>query len=183
MTEDLIEPLQPQVRSSIPEYLTKKEIKALMGAVDKETGMHYIRNKALVHLILYTGMRLKEIINLNWDDICFEKNIIWVISKKTGTKRAVPVNEDLKKVLLIHRADSLPGKNEAVFSGIHSQRLGAPSINRIIRDYAEKAGIKRSINFSVLRRTAIVLMVYSGMQFLNVCKVLGYRYNGPLKTF
>jgi len=60
MTEDLIEPLQPQVRSSIPKYLTEQETKALMGAVDKEIGIHYIRNKALVHLILYTGMRLKS---------------------------------------------------------------------------------------------------------------------------
>jgi len=91
--------------------LDVKEVVALLnGAKD-------LRHKAAISLAYYHGLRRKEICNLRWEDIDFDKQIVAVLHKsyartKTKTSRSVALRHetgDLLKQLCVQRT------NEFVF--------------------------------------------------------------------
>ena len=46
----------------------------------------------------YFGLRIKDLLNLRWSDV-MKKEDITVIESKTGKRRSITVNENLKDVL------------------------------------------------------------------------------------
>lgn len=74
-------------------YLTETQIKRLI---------EYANPKLIPVLAcaLMTGMRKGEILNLQWQDINLERNIIYILHSKSGKPREIPIIPALKKVFL-----------------------------------------------------------------------------------
>ena len=51
-------------------------------------------------MALNTGMPRGEILNLKWNHIDFNQEIIYILHNKSGEKREVPMNEAVQKALL-----------------------------------------------------------------------------------
>ena len=94
-----------------PKWLDKKQRAALLRAVDKEVEdavrryprlrLIYLRDAAIVKLILYTGLRVGEIVQLRMSDITLDERKGSVIVREgKGTKRReIPLNAKARKAL------------------------------------------------------------------------------------
>ncbi len=85
---------QYKVPKGKPDFQTETEVKKLFSVIENKTHL------AVFHLLYFTGMRLSEIVNLEWNDVMLEEGFIRVGSKKNfHTKnykdRFIPIHKKL----------------------------------------------------------------------------------------
>jgi integrase/recombinase XerC len=132
-----------------PIYLKLKEAQKFIQAIDENAGINCLRDLAIVKLFLYAGLRISELVNLDFDNIDFEDGSIKFYGK--GKKeRYVPLHNDV--VLAIRRymreRNSIKIKEndarQAVFISRHGRRINPRTIQLFVKKYAKKAGLSRS---------------------------------------
>ncbi|MTI65846.1 MAG: phage integrase family protein [Firmicutes bacterium] len=62
----------------------------------KDNQWRYQRNKAIVYLSLFAGLRVSEITNLQLDEIDFDRRLIYINNSKGGKSRIVQINKTLQ---------------------------------------------------------------------------------------
>jgi integrase len=154
-------------------YLTVEEWRCLQTAAPP-----WLR--PMLTLAVATGLRLKEITKIRWEDVDRQAQIIHVaMDTKTGT-RAIPMNRTAVKVLegLVRHL-----RNPYVFvdqEGNHyDTELRRNRITRWTTKVMRSAGIEGA-SFHTLRHTAASFMVQAGVPLYDVQKVLGH--STPLMT-
>jgi integrase/recombinase XerD len=152
----------------------------------KPKGRNLSRAHTLALLLLDTGLRFAEALNLRWEDVDLENLLVKVVGKG-GKHRAVPISFEGRKVLFKWRQHS---KHDFVFA----TRNGTLSTQRNVgRDFAllgQRAGIK-GIRFSphTFRHTFAVSYLRAGGNVLYLQRILGHstlemtsRYTRSLGT-
>jgi integrase len=131
--------------------------------------------KPILVCALATGMRLGEILKLEWPHVDFARAEIYLISTntKTLTFRPVPITAPLLTELEHLKAEfvSIEGKPDLVF-GVET------NVKRSFKTACELAGIKHGgidgLTFHCLRHTAGTRMVKRGMSLAEVARILGH---------
>jgi len=167
---------KPKGEKKLPFVLDTEEIDALLEAPDmkKETGQ---RDRAMLEIMYATGLRVSELISLQFKNVDFESGIITVYGK--GNKqRSVPVStfalEYLNKYI-----DGSRRKNKGHSSNyIFLNRDGKP-ISRIyffkqIKRYAEMAGLDDTISPHTIRHCFATHLLNNGADLRAVQEMLGH---------
>jgi integrase len=151
-------------------YLTEPEIKRLLNIADDESREYII-------LILNTGLRLSEMINLRWDDIDLIQRVITVqaspgFSPKSRKVRHIEINRSAHRLL-----KSLPRPGPYVFSNEN----GAPRYKdseiytRRIKNALIKAGFSgKPLGAHLLRHTFISHLLLKGAPIRVVQELAGH---------
>ena len=160
-----------------PIFMTEDEIKSYLKEVDLDEKYYAIRNKAIIYLFLFTGMRKSEILNLNNENINFKDKEIKFVGK--GNKeRIVPIHPELKKRLVTYKKWKENKykylKNEAFFISAQRKRLSKTMYNRIVKKYAKKAGIKKDISPHKLRHSFASLFYKKTKDIETLREILGH---------
>lgn len=159
-------------------YLTRAEIKKIMGVIDKNTSaVHKIRDKTIVSLALSTGMRVGAIVNLNVEDLNVDEQTISVIEK--GNKsRQIAIGENTVKLL----QDWIAVRNQ-VFNDINTNalfisqmkgRITSKAVGDMIKKYTSEAGINKHITPHKCRSSAATNLAASGVSIQAIAKQLGH---------
>ena len=132
-----------------------------------------IRNLVLIELLLSTGMRVGELVNLNISDINFEERSCIVLGK--GNKQR-EVYFDAKTK--IHLQEYLEKRNDneiALFVSKNKphQRLSISGIELIIRNIGKNINIDKAYPHK-FRRTLATMAIDKGMPIEQVQKLLGH---------
>src|SRR3989339_1354998 len=85
-----------------PEFFDKNEIQLLIREADNHNPIYKIG----ILLGIYTGCRLGECLNLKWQDIDLQRDIVRFVRTKSGKERIVPLNPELKAFLLTLKTQS-----------------------------------------------------------------------------
>ena len=132
-----------------------------------------IRNLAIIELLISTGMRVGELVNLNIEDINFEDRSCIVQGK--GNKQREVYFDARTKIHLIQYLNIRKDNNKALFVSKNKphQRLSISGIELIVR----KIGIKTDVNRvhpHKFRRTLATMAIDKGMPIEQVQKLLGH---------
>jgi len=139
----------------IPEVLTAKEQEALLAQPNPRylTGH---RNRMLLRLMLDTGLRLSEAINLRWRDIDLNSGKVMVRQGKGAKDRTLWTGEDNLAALVAWRERQLAecsGAPENVFTTKGGGALAPRYVQRMVKRYAAKAGIEKDVHPHTLRHS------------------------------
>lgn len=121
-----------------PRHLSDQEIRALLAAARKYGGKEAARDSAIITLLLHTGIRREELVNLRRDDIRLSerKGTLIVRSGKGGKWREVPLNatarEAAQTLLSVHN-----GQIDRLIP------LTPRAINALLERYSHHAKIDR----------------------------------------
>ena len=145
----------------LPRFFSLEEINRILNAATGEL-------RAAIFLLFQTGMRRDELIHLEWTDIDYKRNCLYVQPKadwnpKDYEARAIPLNSQLKELLL-----SMENKGRYVITGYHPA-----SLSRAFRRVLQKTGIKNA-SLHTLRHTYASHLVMSGVDLATVRKLLGH---------
>jgi integrase/recombinase XerD len=141
-------------------YLTELDAARLLHACTD------MRDYAMLCVMLYGGLRRKEVTLLTWDDIDFEKRILSVKGTKTHYTADIPISEKAVTALRMWRERCT---GERVF-------LMTPDrVGRIVKKYAKKAGLKKNVTAHVLRHTLATNMLLNGADITDVQRQLRHR--------
>ena len=160
---------KPKTREVVPCFLSKDEMRKLLSVVEASK----LREASLV--AVFTGMRLGELINLQWSDVDFVSKVIHVRNSETFTtknkkNRSVPMNEQLYELLREMRNQA---SSELVFH-VGGRRLEANWISKSFKAGIRRAGLNDRLHFHSLRHTFASWLVQDGVSLYEVQKLLGH---------
>ena len=158
----------PKYENDLPKILKPIEFRSLRDACRND-----VRATAIVELMLQAGLRIKEIENLELENI--ENNDLHIASYESHPKRTIPLNNSakiaVKRYLNEARHES---KSKHVFVTKSGRPLLARNIRSLLNRYFDKADIK-GIKVNDLRNTFIVFQLKSGVPIDIVSQVSGHK--------
>lgn len=157
-----------------PRALSEEQQRALL----REAEVSRPRDRAIVTLLLYTGLRLHELVALDVEDVSVSarKGLVVVRSGKGDAYREVPLNALVRQVLeewLAERQQRAGEGEQALFVGRGGRRLSKRSVDDVVRGLGEDAGVKLSAH--ALRHTFLTRMVRQGSDLVLVAELAGHR--------
>lgn len=166
----------PKTTRKIPDVLDSKEIMLLLSQPD---GNDYksIRDKAMLELLYATGIKVSELIELSINDINLQIGIIHMHNSKH--ERIVPVypaaNKHLTEYCSIARPALVQNSDEEhLFTNMNGQPMSRQGFWKIIKYYADKAGIKKDITPHTLRHSFAAHLLENGAQLKDIKDMLGH---------
>ncbi len=166
----------PKTTRKIPDVLDSKEIVLLLSQPD---GNDYksIRDKAMLELLYATGIKVSELIELSINDINLQIGIIHMHNSKH--ERIVPVypaaNKHLTEYCSIARPALVQNSDEDhLFTNMNGQPMSRQGFWKIIKYYADKAGIKKDITPHTLRHSFAAHLLENGAQLKDIKDMLGH---------
>jgi integrase/recombinase XerC len=168
-----------------PKWLDKKQRAALLRAVDKEVEdavrryprlrLMYLRDAAIVKLILFTGLRVGEIIQLHLSDIILDErkgNVI--VRQGKGTKRReIPLNNRARKAMHDYLQVRPEIESNYLFLGQRNEGIKSKTVQRSVTRFADPIGL-RDVTPHTLRHTFAKSLIDSGVSLDKVATLLGH---------
>lgn len=133
-----------------------------------------IRDLAIVDLLISTGMRIGELVQLNRDDVDFVERECIVLGK--GDKERVVYFDVRAKLHLQLYLDTRTDSHKALFVGLRAphERVTINNIELRIRNIGKEVGIKKCHPHK-FRRTMATVAIDKGMPIEQVQKLLGHE--------
>ena len=174
---ELLEP--PKIGRKLPEVLSIEEIDSMIGQIDLSKNEGH-RNKAILETLYCCGLRVSELCDLKISQIFYEEGFIRVIGK--GNKeRLIPFAESVKKELgfyfdaMRNHMEIARGHEDFVFLNRRGKQLTRVMIFTIIKDLAEKAGIKKNISPHTFRHSFATHLLEGGANLRAIQDMLGHE--------
>jgi integrase/recombinase XerC len=168
----------PKQDKPLPVFLSVDDVFQLLDAIKITTGLD-VRDRAVLEVFYSTGIRVSELVGLNWADIDFELGIIRVTGK--GSKqRIVPIGEIALEALRHyseeqHRRWQLACKGETpVFLNNRGSRITTRSVARIVEKHLRRAGLPIKMGPHGLRHSFATHLLNSGADLRSIQEFLGH---------
>lgn len=162
-----------RVQALAPKSLDRKSVRQLLREVELRAGP---RDRAIIYLILYTGLRVGEVVRLKLSDVELSPKrgriVVRSAAAKGAKQREVPVPLEARKALeayLDTRDDDEPGL-------LIGQRgpLREDAIVRVLRKYADPIGLDLSPH--TLRHTfAFTYLAKNENDLIGLASILGHE--------
>ncbi|MDD2230369.1 MAG: site-specific integrase [Candidatus Cloacimonetes bacterium] len=111
----------------------------------------------------FTGLRISDIIRLDWESIDYQTNSISLRMKKTDNMLYIPLLAEAKKLL----GDPLP-------SGRVFDLPAESTIRKRLTEWIKQAGIQKDVTFHSARHTFAILAIDAGIGIHIIQKLLGH---------
>ena len=163
--ENLLNDL-PNVKreKKLPVILSKGEIEQLILATKN------INHRLIIQIGYSAGFRISEIINLKWGDIDFNRNLIHIKRAKGKKDRIVMLSQKVKEALQTLSQNKLGYVFITNRGGKYTQR----TIQKIIENAAQNAGIKKKITPHTLRHSFATHLLEQGTDIRYIRDLLGH---------
>jgi site-specific recombinase XerD len=136
--------MERKIRLKLPDQLPRaidpQDLSRLLSVIDN------IRDRALILLLLRTGMRISELLNTKVDDVDIrQQKILIYLSDKTSVGRVVYYSEDAQRALLAWLKIRDSSKERLFYGqGKKSQSLCYGAARMMFIKYLNKAGLQYS---------------------------------------
>lgn len=161
-------------QKKLPKFLDEWEREALLKQPNPRywTGQ---RNKILIRLMLKTGLRLSEVVNLQWQHLNGMNGRVMVREGKGAKDRTVWIDDKTIALLLDwrERQTERTGKQEYVFTTFKGDPLQPRYIQQMLERYSDKAGI-RHVHPHLLRHSFAVEFLEAGGNIRSLQLLLGH---------
>jgi len=169
----------PRLGRKLPETLSLKEIDSMIAQIDRSKAEGE-RNKAIIETLYSCGLRVSELIGLKISNLHTDDSFIKVLGK--GDKeRLVPIGQQALyqiDIYLKHNRIHLnieKGHEDFIFLNRRGKQLTRNMIFIIIKDLADRAGIKKNISPHTFRHSFATHLVEGGADLRAVQEMLGHE--------
>ncbi len=165
----------PKLAKKVVSTLSDEEILTILNTLNLHNHSQ-ARNQTILILLLDTGLRMGELINLKMEDVHMDEGFLKVIGK--GRKeRIVPMGKNAQKVLqrYIFRyrpQQACPGLNNA-FLSIYGKPLTENSIKLMFARLARISGVSR-LHAHLCRHTFATRFLINGGDVFTLQQILGH---------
>lgn len=161
----------------LPKYLSISEVNKLLN-IPLNSEFDY-RNKAMLELMYATGLRVSELVSIEYSNIDFENSIIR-INGKGKKERIIPLGEVASYYLKVYLSDyrsKLLKRNtyNQVFLNNHGKPITRQGFNYILENIRELTGIEKEITPHVLRHSFATHLLEGGADIRSIQEMLGHE--------
>lgn len=161
----------------LPKYLSISEVNKLLN-IPLNSEFDY-RNKAMLELMYATGLRVSELVSIEYSNIDFENSIIR-INGKGKKERIIPLGEVASYYLKVYLNDyrsKLLKRNtyNQVFLNNHGKPITRQGFNYILENIRELTHITKEITPHVLRHSFATHLLEGGADIRSIQEMLGHE--------
>lgn len=161
----------PKMWQIIPEVLTISEVDLLLSAPDP-TSPDGARDAAVLKVLYASGLRVSEVCGLNVHDVGDQTLLV---HGKGNKQRIVPIAQmaisAIDHYLTTFRSATA---EESLFLSSKGKRLNRTFIWKKVKDYAQKAGILKTISPHTLRHSFATHLLENGADLRIIQEMLGH---------
>ena len=163
----------PKREKPLPSTLTVDEVFRLVESPSEEEGQKS-RDRAILELLYSSGIRVSELVGLNFSQLDLELGIVKVMGKRRK-ERIVPVGSKAIEALNAYLEErGVVNGEDPVFINSRGGRLTARSVGRLVKKYTGLSGIFRKISPHSLRHTFATHLLDSGADIREIQEMLGH---------
>ena len=161
------------------QYITQDEISALRGYADK--GLLPLRDKAILFLLLYTGLRASDIVNITFDSVDWGNERLKISQQKTEAPPQLPLSPLVGNAIFDYLTEERPQSLDVhIFLSKSKPHppLTARGLRGALLGMMEKSGIRQNPGgrkgTHIFRHHAATSMLENGIQMPVISKILGH---------
>lgn len=156
-------------------YMTEEDIRKMIKAIsDNEDYDIIMRDLAIFELGCKTGLRVSAIVNIDISDIDF-KNMTITVIEKGNIKKKVYVGEKTMEAITDWIKYRNSCETDALFVNSRGSRMKVLHVQKMIRDYANKAGLDKKITPHKMRATCATNLYEATGDIYLVQQQLGHK--------
>ena len=165
-----------KTEKKLPQILSGKEVELLLEQ-PKCSDMKGYRDKAMLEVLYATGIRVSELINLNYDDVSLSGGFLRCTGG--GKTRIIPLYPEALQALADYMEDVRPKmiadpSEQSLFVNISGERMSRQGFWKIIKFYQEKAHIDKDITPHTLRHSFAAHLLENGADLRSIQEMLGH---------
>ncbi|MEX0979958.1 MAG: site-specific tyrosine recombinase XerD [Gemmatimonadota bacterium] len=167
----------PRVGRKLPDFLSEEEVVRLLEAPRAEHRFFW-RDRAILELLYATGIRVSELTELRLSDLELDEGFCTVFGK--GSKeRMVPVGGAARRAIGRYFEKVRPGLEKGEGEGVlflnaRGRPLSRMTIWTIVRENAERAGLRKRVSPHTLRHSFATHLLERGADIASVQELLGH---------
>jgi len=170
----------PKYPQKLPRHLRPGEVENLLEAPAAGEGPFALRDQAILELLYATGLRVGELVSLDWGAVDLTARVLRVVGK--GRKERMvpfgrPAAEALRSWLAAWeqvRGPKILEEDEPVFLNTKGSRLGDRSVRTMIDKWVESAAVTRGVHPHTLRHTFATHLLENGADLRTIQELLGH---------
>lgn len=160
---------KPKIPELQPAYFSPDDFLALLGVIKAED------YRELVLCGVSTGLRLGELLSLQWKDVDFAQRVVRVqnsdvFTTKNKRNRCVPMTSRLYAMLEVRKTRATCG---LVFHN-NFRRMTEDNVSKTFKRHVRAAGLGHELHFHSLRHTFATWLAQAGVSIFEIQKLLGH---------
>ena len=168
----------PRQKKKLPKAINVEQVEQLLSAPNDKTLLG-ARDRAILETLYSTGIRVSELVGINFGDIDETGQAI-IIRGKGRKERIVPLGSHAMAAIghylqLINTHNITTETGEPVFINKHNTRLSTRSVRRNVSKYLEKVGLDPVISPHTLRHSFATHLLDNGADLRSVQELLGHQ--------
>jgi integrase/recombinase XerD len=137
----------------------------------------------LIKTLLYTGVRVSELVAIRLDDVDFDRCQIRINQGKGGKDRVVPFPPSFKETLALH-ADALRRRRAThLFESSWKKPYSDRGVRKLLARYAQQAGLTRPISPHRLRHFLFTWLKKQGIDDALIQPYSGHASRQSLEIY
>jgi integrase/recombinase XerC len=181
--------ISPKTSKKLPVFVEEIKMDELLNEIDFGEGFLAQRDRLILELFYFTGIRLSELINLRNKDIDFSNSTILVLGKR-NKERLIPLISDIvSKIKELNTSNKSP----FLFTTEEGKQISTKQVYRLVNKYLSMVTSLDKKSPHILRHTFATHMLNNGADINAIKELLGhanlsatqaYTHNtiGKLKT-
>ena len=161
----------PRQVKSYPAFISLDELHRITDV----TGVKLLRD--IFTTAFFTGMRLGEIVNMKWDWIDLNSNVLVIrndsgFCTKSKKERTIPIHNEVKEILTTYQKNLT---SQYVFTVKPGIKICPDYISRNFKKSVKMIGLNNNIHFHSLRHSFASRLAQKGVSLYVVKELLGHE--------
>lgn len=157
----------PRSEKKLPVVLSQDEVQQMFDVCVN------IKHKVILALIYSAGLRVSDLLNLQWSNIDRSRGVIYILKGKGNKDRIVPLAASLIPLLTSYY---MQYKTKVfILAGQFGEQYSAKSVGEVLKQLATKAGIKKRVWTHQMRHNSFTHMVENGIDINLIQKIAGHN--------
>ena len=166
----------PKSQRHLPAILDEDDVRKLIEQRPETPTAAAVRDRAILEILYSSGLRVSELVGLDWRDIDDEIGMLTVRAGKGAKDRVVPIGEPALDALKAWRPMlPIPADPKApVITNLRGTRLSTRSVEKIVARRLIDAGITSPITPHGIRHCFATHMLDAGADLRSIQEMLGH---------
>ena len=162
--------ISPKTSKRLPVFVEQVKMEQLLNEIDFGVGFLAQRDRLILELFYFTGIRLSELINLKNKDINYSDSTILVLGKRKK-ERLIPLTSDiLSKIKKLNASN----KSKYLFTTDKGKQISTKQVYRLVNKYLSMVTTLGKKSPHILRHTFATHMLNNGADINAIKELLGH---------
>lgn len=164
----------------LPYVPTEAELKKYYEEVWQAQNM---QDMLIIKTLLYTGIRVSELIRLKLEDVDLDRCQMRIVSGKGKKDRIVPFPKSFRETLALHTENARKNKQLSLFESSWKKPYSDRGIRKMLEKYSKLAGLKQVISPHKLRHFLLTWLKKQGIDDALIQPYSGHESRQALEVY